>query len=127
MRILLLTTVLIIGFVLAVSAQSQSSAGQDTGSRKFKIGRPGISSLRDSLNNRKLNVPFSTKNLYFQDPKDKEMKLGKPTEGKYLAQRGMPIYKPQGSYSMPVYKPDSTIKFFMQIKKVKKLPLNDFK
>lgn len=127
MKTILLAAVLIIGYTMTVYAQSPAFADPDSGTGKLKLGKPGISALNDSLTKGKLDVPFSTNNLYFQDPKDKEVKMGMPAAGNYRTQGGMPVYKPRGSFSMPVVKPDSSIHFFMKIKEYKKLAPTDFR
>lgn len=127
MKTILLAAILIIGYTMTVFAQPQSFADPDSGTRKLKLGKPGIAGINDLLTKGKLDVPFSTNNLHFQDSKDKEVKMGKAAEGNYMAQGGMPVYKPRGSFSMPVVKPDSSIHFFMQIKEYKKLPPTDFR
>lgn len=119
MRTILLTAVLIMGYALTVFAQQPSMFFPENRFMKFKIGKPGIAFFKDSLNNGKLNVPFSTKNLHFYNPKDKELRIGRLADGNMMVQGGMPIFKPEGSFPMPVYKPDSTIRFTMQIKEYK--------
>lgn len=124
MRVVFFTVVMVVCSVLTVFTQSPSSVLPHNEFMKFKMGKPGISNFSDTLYIGKLNVPFSTKNLNFNDSKYKELKMGKPPKGNYTTQRGMPIYKSLESFPMPVYKPDSTIKFFMQIKEYKKFPSN---
>lgn len=119
MRTALLTFVLITGYILTVFAQAPSSLLPDDSFRKFKIGQHGNALFKDSLNKGKLNVPFSTKNLHFYNPKDKELRIGRPADENLMVDKGMPIFKPEGSFPMPVYKPDSTIRFTLQIKKYK--------
>lgn len=127
MRTIFLTFVLIIGYTLTVFAQQPSSFFPENRNMKFKIGKPATLSFTDSLNRGKLNVPFSTKNLQFYNPKEKEVRIGRPADGNLMVQGGMPILKPEGYFPMPIYKPDSTIRFTMQIKKYQRIAPIDFK
>ena len=128
MKTILLTTLLIICYTLAVFAQSPSPVHAHIGFLKSKKVTPGTYSLSDSLNtNGKLNVPFSTRNFIFHDLKDKEVKIGQLATGNDKVQTGMPVWKPKGSFPMPVYRPDTTIRFTLLIKEYKKLPQNGVK
>lgn len=126
MKALFLITVCIIAFSAALFSQPSHPMQRDT-LMKFKQGKPGPLSLINPFNKGKLNVPFSTNNRLFNDPKDKEMKIGKPAPDNLMVQGGIPIIKPEGSFPMPIYKPDSTIYFTMPIKEYKRIPPIDFK
>ena len=105
---------------LAFSQSSQPMQGDPI--RKFKPGKHGSLSINNPLNKEKLDVPFNTRTPLW---KDKEVKKGAAAGKNLMAQKGMPIIKPQGSFPMPVYKPDSTIRFTMQIKEYKRISPND--
>lgn len=127
MKTFLVAFVLTIGYSLTCFAQLPSGIFADNRFQKFKIGKPGIAYITDSLTKGKLDIPFNTKNRLLNDPKEKEMKIDKLAENNLMVQGGMPILKPEGSFPMPVYLPDSTINFTMRIKEYKGIPPVDFK
>lgn len=126
MRALNLIAVCIIACSTALFSQNSQPVQRDT-LMNYKQGKSGTLSLINPLNKGKLDVPFNTNNRLSHDPKNKQLKIGKPAMDNLVVQGGMPIIKPEGSFPMPVYKPDSTIHFTMRIKEYKGNPPIDFK